>query len=473
MAYSVIDKMIAHHNSTLVTGTGSAQAITGVGHRPDFWWGKRRDNTGNGTIFNSVRGVTKGVESNTDAQEFTSTDYITAFGSDGFTTAAGSSGAGNGSSQTSVNWTWAAGGASPAITYTVKVVDDSGNKYRFNDFGTSAVTLDLQEGGTYTFDASDSSVDSHPFVIGTAANSSEYSTGVTYQLDGVSKTYSQYTSGFATATTRKLIITVAASAPALYYWCSNHSGMGGAINTNSLFGSSNFGGAVQSIASTNDTAGFSIVTYTGTGSATTVGHGLSVAPACIWLKALDTGSEHHVMYHHGMGATKVIKIRESSRAASTTSTYWNDTAPTTSAFSIGTDHGVNKSSTLYQAYCWAQIPGYSRFGRYMSNASSDGPFINMGFEPRMLIVFNRDSNDEIEVYDYARIGFNEYNYHLNAGINTAEDTNSGRLSLYSNGFKLQTAPSGPINSGSGGTEYLYMAWGQTPVDSNNVPNTAK
>ena len=181
MAYSTIDKMIAHHNSTLVTGTGSAQAITGVGHRPDFWWGKRRDNTGNGTIFNSVRGVTKGVESNTDAAEFTSTDYITALGSDGFTIAAGSSGAGNGSSQTSVNWTWAAGGASPAITYTVKVVDDSGNKYRFNDFGTSAVTLDLQEGGTYTFDASDSSVDSHPFVIGTSANSSEYSTGVTYQ----------------------------------------------------------------------------------------------------------------------------------------------------------------------------------------------------------------------------------------------------------------------------------------------------
>ena len=108
--------MIAHHNSTLVTGTGSAQAITGVGHRPDFWWGKRRDNTGNGTIFNSVRGVTKGVESNTDAQEFTSTDYITALGSDGFTIAAGSSGAGNGSSQTSVNWTWAAGGASPAGT---------------------------------------------------------------------------------------------------------------------------------------------------------------------------------------------------------------------------------------------------------------------------------------------------------------------------------------------------------------------
>ena len=100
------------------------------------------------------------------------------------------------------------GGTSPSKTYTVKVVSDSGNKYRFDDFGTSAVTLDLQEGGTYTFDGSDSSVNSHPFVLGTSSGTDgSYSTGVTYQLDGVSKTYSQYTSGFASATTRKLIIT--------------------------------------------------------------------------------------------------------------------------------------------------------------------------------------------------------------------------------------------------------------------------
>ena len=480
MAYSTIDKMIAHHNSTLVTGTGSAQAITGVGHRPDFWWGKRRDNTGHGTVFTSVRGVTKGVETSSNSQEFTSTDYITALGSDGFTTAAGSSGAGNGSSQTSVNWTWAAGGATPAITYTVKVVSDGGNKYRFDDYGTSAVTLDLQEGGVYTFDMSDSSVDGHPMLFsettnGTHNSGTTYETGVVYKLDGVVKTKSQYvdTTAFNAASSRTITITVAASAPGLFYYCNYHSGMGGAINTNSLFGSSNFKGAVQSIASTNDTAGFSIVTYTGTGSATTVGHGLSVKPACIWVKALGIANEHHVMYHHGLGATKVIKIRESSRSASTTSNYWNDTAPTTSVFTVNSDHGVNKSSTLYQAYCWAQIPGYSKFGKYLSNASSDGPFINMGFEPRMFIVFNRDSNDEIEVYDYKRGGRNDDNYHLNAGINTAEDTNEGRLSLYSNGLKINVQPSGPINSGSGGTDYIYMAWGQTPVGSNNVPNNAR
>ena len=97
----------------------------------------------------------------------------------------------------------------------------------------------------------------------------------------------------------------------------------------------------------------------------------------------------------------------------------------------------------------------------------------MGFEPRMFIVFNRDSNDEIEVYDYKRGGRNDDNYHLNAGINTAEDTNEGRLSLYSNGLKINVQPSGPINSGGGGDDYVYMAWGQSPVGSNDVPNNAR
>ena len=90
-------------------------------------------------------------------------------------------------------------------------------------------------------------MNSHPFVLGTSSGTDgSYSTGVTYKLDGVTKTYSQYTSGFSSATTRQLIITVAASAPTLYYNCSVHSGMGGAINTNSTFGSSNFGGSAQS-----------------------------------------------------------------------------------------------------------------------------------------------------------------------------------------------------------------------------------
>ena len=156
------------------------------------------------------------------------------FDSNGFTLGDNSDGGNyvNRNDQPYVAWSWDAG-ANSNRTYTVKVVSDSGNKYRFNDHGTSAVTLDLEEGSTYVFDSSDSSVDSHPFVLGTAANSGQYGTGVTYTLDGVEKTYSQYTSGFSAATTRKLTITVPSGAPTLYYWCSVHSGMGGQINTGS------------------------------------------------------------------------------------------------------------------------------------------------------------------------------------------------------------------------------------------------
>ena len=109
MAYTTINNGESHFNAVLTTGTGSSQAVTGVGFQPDFIWGKRRDNSGHHTLFDSVRGVTKGIEpSNGTNAEFTSTDYYSSFDSDGFTIAAGASGAGNGSSQTAVQWCWKA-----------------------------------------------------------------------------------------------------------------------------------------------------------------------------------------------------------------------------------------------------------------------------------------------------------------------------------------------------------------------------
>ena len=147
---------------------------------------------------------------------------------------------------TYVAWNWNAGSNSNR-TYNVTVVDDGGNnRYRLNGHGTSAATLELEEGSTYVFDSSDSSVDNHPFVIGTSSNGDAYSTGVTYTLDGTDVTYSAYISGFAAATTRKLTITVPASAPTLYYWCYYHSSMGGQINTNTNVGSSVLSGSLTS-----------------------------------------------------------------------------------------------------------------------------------------------------------------------------------------------------------------------------------
>ena len=109
MAYTTIDKPSDYFNTKLTTGTGNSQAVTGLGFQPDWIWGKRRDSTGNHSLFDAVRGITKGLESNSTGAEFTSTDYYSSFDSNGFTIAAGASGAGNGSGQTAVQWCWKAG----------------------------------------------------------------------------------------------------------------------------------------------------------------------------------------------------------------------------------------------------------------------------------------------------------------------------------------------------------------------------
>ena len=339
-------------------------------------WGKNRANNQGHWIVDSLRGNSNYVSPNTQTQQNAD---VGAYGfTSGFTFPSGDqffNGSGNGH----IAWSWLMGGTSPSKTYTVKVVSDSGNKYRFDDFGTSAVTLDLQEGGTYTFDSSDSSVNSHPFVLGTSSGTDgSYSTGVTYQLDGVSKTYSQYTSGFASATTRKLIITVAASAPTLYYNCSVHSGMGGAINTNSTTGSSDFGGSAQSLVNANTTTGCSIVKYSGTGSSQTIGHGLGALPNMMWIRRLD-GTEDWSVYfkdHGGAGGSGsgYYQALNTTEARSGNSNRFS-AAPTTSNFTVNTHSSVNHSGGTHIAYCFANKPGFSKAGTYIGNGSSDGTFV--------------------------------------------------------------------------------------------------
>ena len=128
---AIIDKPSDFFNTKLTTGTGNSQAVTGLGFQPDWIWGKRRDDTGNNSLFDSVRGITKGLESNGQGAEFTSSDYYTAFGNDGFTIAAGSGGAGNGNGQTAVQWCWKAGGSASSnsngsITSSVSANTDAG-----------------------------------------------------------------------------------------------------------------------------------------------------------------------------------------------------------------------------------------------------------------------------------------------------------------------------------------------------------
>ena len=471
MAYTTINKSTDNFNNKLYTGNGSTNAITGVGFQPDWTWTKRRDASGNHSLYDSVRGVTKRLETDTNDTENTVATSLTAFGADGFTL--GSGGDSNGNTETYASWNWLAGGTAPSKTYTVTVVS---SKYRFDGFATNSVTLDLQEGGTYTFDVSDSSITGHPFVLGTSSGTDgSYSTGVTYQLDGVSKTYSEYTSGFNSASSRKLIITVAASAPTLYYNCSIHSGYGGQINTNSSHGSSNFDGSLQTLVSENTTAGFSIVRWTGTTNAT-IGHGLGVKPAMIICKSMTVGSTPWLIWHKNLDSSSENEnyLLFSDAQQAHYSNYWGSGGITNQVFGVASD-GLNNNRGDMVGYVFAEKPGYCKIGKYDGNNDSDGAFIYTGFKPSFVLTKKTDASGYWVINDSHRnsrsqINTNDSDRWIYPGGNDAEyDAGSYPMDLVSNGFKIRHNG----NYQNTNNSYIYLAIGQSIVGTNNVPATAR
>ena len=237
-------------------------------------------------------------------------------------------------------------------------------------------------------------------------------------------------------------------------------------------GSSNTDGSTNTLyTSVNTTAGLSISTYTGTGSAATIGHGLGAAPEVVIIKC-TTASENWVMYNKNLGAGKYIFPNTTAAVgpgSGTNTSYFNNTAPTSSVFSVGNDGGTNNNNGVYVAYCFKEKKGYSKFGKYIGNGSSDGTFVYTGFKPSWVIIKRTDTSDTWTVWDNKRVGYNSANYVIEAD-NTNAEASSDRLDILSNGFKLGYNWT-PINS-SGGT-YIYMAFGQSLVGSNNVPCTAR
>ena len=451
-------------DTKLWTGNGGTQTITGLNFSPDFVWIKIRTQAYNHVLWDTLRGATLRLQANKTNADGTNTNGLTAFNSDGYDL--GDMNNINKSGDTFVGWNWDAGETDSA-TYTVKVVSDSGNKYRFNDFGTSAVTLDLAEGGTYTFDQSDSSMSSHPMQLSTTANGthgggSAYSTGVTYELDGSTVTASAFISGFSSASSRKLIITVAASAPTLYYYCYYHSGMGGAVNTNSTLGSSNFDGTIQATVKANATAGFSIVKYTGTGSTATIGHGLGVAPEFMFVKSRDS-ADHWALYHHKIGNTKVVYM-DIINAPATSSAYWNDTSPTSSVFTVGSDNKTNKSGDDFVAYCYSGVSQYSKFGEYTGNGLSDGTFIHLGFRPAFFMFRQVTYSDNWYMYDNKRDTFNPTDQELNPS-NSQSEASSHDIDFVSNGVKMRTNNS---SWNYAGYNYIYLAFAELPFKNSRA-----
>ena len=347
MAYTTIPKSTAQFNTKLYTGTGSSNAITGVGFQPDFVWQKSRSAAEYHGLFDAVRGVLNYITPNLDTQQQANAVSLTAFNSDGFTL--GSNGQINASSSSNVSWNWKANG----------------------------------------------------------------------------------------------------------------------------LGSSNTDGTINSTyTSANTTSKCSIVKYTGNGViyGGIVGHGLGKVPKMMMVKNLSAGETDWMVYHASLGATKNMRLNNTD-AIATSSAMWNNTTPTSSLFYLSNNGNVNASGQDYVAYCFADVPGFSKMGEYAANANADGPFIYLGFKPACIILKQYNTNgSNWFLFDNKRAGFNIENYYL-APDSVGTEGTTDKLDMLSNGFKIKTSGS-DVNGG----DFIYMAWAETPFVANSgesIPTTAR
>ena len=343
--YAIPDGRVAMA-ATLYTGNGGTQAVSnavnGVSFQPDWVWLKSRSAATDHKLTDSVRGVTKGLVSNSTAAETTDTQGLTAFSSGGFTV---------------------------------------GTNTDYNNLAATYVAWQWKAGGTAV---------------------------------------------------------------------------------------SNTAGSITSSVSANTTAGFSVVTYTGTGANATVGHGLGVAPSMVIVKNRGSTDVWSV-YHSSLGATQLIILNRTD-ATATVSTAWNSTAPTSSVFSLGTLADTNRSTYNFVAYCFAPVAGYSAFGSYTGNGSADGPFVYLGFRPRWLMI-KRSSSASVtygwQMYDTSRQPANTASSDPNlwADTSAAEGTGNYTFDLLSNGFKLRSSG---VNENASGDTYIYAAFAENPFKYANA-----
>ena len=467
-----------HFNTITYTGNGtSPQARTGLGHKPSFLWIKDRGAANNHVLTDSIRGPNGAggtgqaglLYSNVASAEVTGASQVKSYDTDGFTTH--STTYVNENTNTYVAWGWK-GSDTPTKTFAVTVTNPgSGNRYTLDGkvSGTNAMPITIEEGGTYTFDQSDNTNSGHPLRFsttsdGTHGGGSEYTTGVTV-------------SGTPGSAGAKTVITVAASAATLYFYCTAHSGMGAQASTpGSGGGVSDLSGTIASVVNANTTAGFSIATYTGNGtSGATFGHGLSVAPEMVWVKSRSQGSSEAsaswVIYSEPVGNTKYLYLNTTG-AETTDSGRWNDTTPSASVVTLGDDGIVNANTETFVSYCFHSVDGYSKVGSYEGNGARYGSFVYTGFRPAFIFIkriTNAGSNSYIA--DSERAPFNGYIYATDVGemkylwpdATTTESggnsTKSMGMDILSTGFKFRTNSS-DYNSSS--NHYLFYAIAQRP-----------
>jgi len=206
------------------------------------------------------------------------------------------------------------------------------------------------------------------------------------------------------------------------------------------------------------------VTYTGNSTGATVGHGLGATPAMMIIKNRTASSNWRVWHQSLSSQTQSYLSPNLTNAALTDATIWNNTAPTSSVFSVGNDSSVNTSPNTYVAYCFAQIAGYSAFGSYTGNGSSDGPFVYLGFRPAMIWTKQSNTTGPWNVLDNKRGPYNVNQPYLQQNSSNAEAT-VDYVDFLSNGFKIRYNGASPNASGD---TIIYIAFAENPFKYANA-----
>ena len=220
----------------------------------------------------------------------------------------------------------------------------------------------------------------------------------------------------------------------------------------------------------NQTAGFSIIKYTGAGSQRKVAHGLGAVPALIIIKKTSGSGDYWAVKHQDYTTNSYYQYLNDTIAQTNAADNFTNIAPTDVFFYVETDGPTNTSGATYIAYCFAEKTGYSKFGSYIGNGRADGAFNYTGFAPSFVMVKKTSGTGSWWMRDNKIAPYNLRSQVLVANSSGAETNGVADMDFYSNGFKMRDSSDG--GNGSGGS-YIYMAFGQSLVGSNNVPNNAR
>ena len=231
------------------------------------------------------------------------------------------------------------------------------------------------------------------------------------------------------------------------------------------------GSITPSSVSINTTSGFGIYKWTGTGSTGTIAHGLGAVPKFMFIKNLSS-AESWRTYHHSLGNATSLKLNTSDASFSDTGAF-NSTTPTSTLFTVGNSDSTNKSGDSFVAYVFAEITGYSKFGKYYGTNSNDGAFLYTGFKPAVMILKRLDvqANSWL-ILDNKRDPDNLVENYLFPSETDAEGDGGGSAGwdFLSNGIKQRNT----YGSANQASNYLFIAFAEAPlVGSNNVPCTAR